>query len=58
MEIFEMILIITLGVLTAYVITVVRNKIILLQEQAENELADKYLEMLGDTIEKCVTATN
>lgn len=58
MEIFEMILIPVLGLLTAYVITVVRNKVILLQEQTENELADKYLKMLGDTIEQCVTATN
>ena len=58
MEIFEMILIPVLGILTAYVITVVRNKVILLQEQTENELADKYLKMLGDTIEQCVTATN
>lgn len=58
MEIFEMILIPILGILTAYVITVVRNKVILLQEQTENELADKYLKMLGDTIEQCVTATN
>ena len=58
MEIFEMILIPVLGVLTAQIITVVRKKILLLQEQTENELADKYLKMLGDTIEQCVTATN
>ena len=53
-----MILIPVLGILAAYVITVVRKKILLLQEQTENELADKYLKMLGDTIEQCVTATN
>ena len=58
MEIFEMILIPILGILTAYVIAFIRNKILLLQEQVENELIDKYLKMLGDTIEKCVIATN
>jgi hypothetical protein len=56
--IFKLFLIPLLGILSAYLISFVKNKIKLLQEKTDNELADKYLEMLNSTIEQCVIATN
>lgn len=56
--IFKIFLIPLLGILTRYLIVFIKSKITLLEEKADNELADKYLEMLNSTIEQCVIATN
>ena len=56
--IFKLFLIPLSGILSAYLISFVKNKIKLLQEKTDNELTDKYLEMLNSTIEQCVIATN
>lgn len=47
-----------LTALTGYLITYINKKKKALQQEMDNEMADKYLEMLSITIVDCVTATN
>ena len=57
-KIFEVCIIPLLGVLTTYLVMFIKNKMELLKKQNENELFQKYMDMLDLTIEKCVIATN
>lgn len=57
-QIFEVCVIPLLGVLTTYLVMYLRDKSKQLQEKVDNDLADKYIQMLTDTICVCVIATN
>ena len=57
-QIFEVCIIPLLGVLTAFIISFIKNKTAELQETTDNELYKKYMEMLRDTVIDCVIATN
>ena len=57
-KIFELCVIPLLGILTAYVVAFIKAKITQLTEKSKNDTLDKYLIMLGDTVSRCVTATN
>lgn len=57
-QILEICLIPLLGVLTAYIIKYINYKSNEIQEKVENDTADKYIQMLTDTISACVLATN
>ena len=57
-DIFEVCIITLLGVLTAYLVAFIRNKTKELAVKADNDLAEKYITMLGETISACVIATN
>lgn len=57
-DIFEACIIPLLGVLTAYLVAFIRNKTKELAVKADNDLAEKYITMLGETISACVIATN
>lgn len=57
-QILEVCLIPLLGVLTAYIIKFINSKSKELQNKVDNDTADKYIQMLTDTISACVIATN
>ena len=57
-DIFEACIIPLLGVLTAYLVAFIKNKTKELAVKADNDLAEKYITMLGETISACVIATN
>lgn len=57
-QILEVCLIPLLGVLTAYIIKFINSKGKELQNKVDNDTADKYIQMLTDTISACVIATN
>ena len=57
-QIFELCIIPLLGILTKYVIDYLNAKKIESNVAVENEIANKYNEMIIDTVIKCVTATN
>ena len=57
-EIFEVCIIPLLGVLTVYIVKFIQKKTEELNSKNENELMNKYLTMLSDTIVDCVIATN
>ena len=57
-EIFQICIIPLLGVLTTYLVMFIKNKTAQLQKETDNELYKKYMELLSDTITKCVIATN
>ena len=57
-EIFEVCVIPLLGVLTVYIVKFIQKKTEELNSKNENELINKYLTMLSDTIVDCVIATN
>lgn len=57
-EIFEVCIIPLLGILTAYVVKFIKAKSGELQVKVDNDIADKYIDMLSDTISACVIATN
>ena len=57
-KIFEVCIIPLLGILTSYLIVFIRKKSKELEETTDNELYKKYIEMLQDTIVRCVIATN
>jgi hypothetical protein len=57
-QIFEVCIIPLLGILTVYLVTFINKKKDELVQKSESETLDKYLEMLADTIETCVIATN
>lgn len=57
-DIFEVCIIPLLGVLTTYVVKYIRIKSNEITAKSENELIDKYTNMLADTITACVKATN
>lgn len=57
-QILEVCLIPLLGVLTAYIIKFINSKSKELQNKVDSDTADKYIQMLTDTISACVIATN
>ena len=57
-KIFEVCIIPLLGVLTTYLVIFIRQKSKELQETTDNQLYKKYIEMLQDTVVRCVIATN
>lgn len=57
-QIMEVCVIPLLGILTAYIIKYINVKSAEIQDQIDNDLADKYVDMLAETITACVIATN
>ena len=57
-KIFEVCIIPLLGILTTYLVLFIKQKSKELQETTDNELYKKYIELLQDTIVRCVIATN
>ena len=57
-KIFEVCIIPLLGILTSYAIVFIKNKSNELKEVTDNELYKKYIDLLQDTIVRCVIATN
>lgn len=57
-EILEVCVIPLLGVLTAYLVNYIKAKSAELNNKVDNDMADKYIKMLTQTITDCVIATN
>lgn len=57
-DIFRVCIIPLLGVLTTYLINYIRVKMAEIQMKTENDIIDKYLSMLTNTVTECVIATN
>ena len=57
-EIFRLCILPLLGVLTTFVVKFLRAKSAEITNQTDNDLVDKYINMLTDTICNCVIATN
>lgn len=57
-QIFEVCIVPLLGILTAFLIQYINAKKVEISTNVDNKLADKYINMLADTITKCVIATN
>lgn len=56
-QIMEVVVIPLLGILTAYIVKLVNNKLDEIAANRKNELEKKYLDMLSETITDCVIAT-
>lgn len=57
-QLFELVIIPLLGIVTAYIVKLVNKKIAEIEVSVDNELTTKYLNMLDKTISECVIATN
>ena len=57
-QIFQVCIIPLLGVLTTFIIKCINVKSNQIQKNNDNALANKYIQMLTDTINSCVIATN
>ena len=57
-EIFTVCIIPLLGILTKYLVDWIQTKKNTLIQQEENEIKQRYIEMLANTVETCVIATN
>lgn len=57
-EILQVCVIPLLGVLTAYIIKFINVKSLEIQSNVSNDMADKYIGMVAETISACVIATN
>lgn len=57
-QIFELCVIPLLGILTYFVVQLIRAKAAEFAAKSESEILDKYILMLSDTITDCVIATN
>lgn len=57
-QIFQVCIIPLLGVLTTFIIKWINIKSDQIQKNNDNTLANKYIQMLTDTINSCVIATN
>ena len=57
-QIFELCVIPLLGVLTMYLVQYIKIKSQEIADKTDSDLADKYIQMLADTITTCVIATN
>lgn len=57
-QIFELCIVPLLAVTTTYTIKLVKKKSSELDAAIDNELAEKYIDMLAETISECVIATN
>ena len=57
-QIFELCIVPLLAVLTGYLIQWIKAKTAEATEKNQKDVFDKYIIMLGETITKCVSATN
>lgn len=57
-KIFELCIIPLIGILTSYLIAFIRMKKTELVNKTEDEKAQKYLDMIGETVIDCVLTTN
>ena len=57
-EILQVCVIPLLGVLTAYIVKYINMKSVEIQAGIDNDMADKYIAMVADTVSACVIATN
>ena len=57
-QIFEVCIIPLLGILTAFIVAYLRKKTAEIAAKTDNEVLQKYLNMLNETICQCVVATN
>lgn len=57
-EILQVCVIPLLGVLTAYIVKFINVKSLEIQANVSNDMADKYIDMVAETISACVIATN
>lgn len=57
-QIFELCIIPLLAVLTGYLVQWIRAKTAEATEKNQKDVFDKYITMLGETVAKCVSATN
>lgn len=57
-QVFQVCIIPLLGILTTFLVTFIKKKIGEIQEKSDNEVFNKYMEMLKDTVVECVIATN
>lgn len=57
-QIFELCIVPLLAVLTGYLIQWIRAKTAEATEKNQKDIFDKYITMLGETVAKCVSATN
>lgn len=57
-KIFEVCIIPLLGILTTFLVKFIQAKSAEIKETTNNELANKYITMLTNTITDCVIATN
>lgn len=57
-QIFELCVVPLLGILTTYLVKLIRKKNKELDEKVSKEVSKKYIDMLADTITDCVVSTN
>ena len=57
-QIFELCVIPLLGILTTYLVKLIRKKNEELDAKVSKEVSKKYIDMLADTITDCVISTN
>ena len=57
-QIFELCIVPLLAVLTGYLVRWIRVKTAEATEKNQKDVFDKYITMLGETVAKCVSATN
>lgn len=57
-QIFELCVIPLLGILTTYLVKLIRKKNKELDAKVSKEVSRKYIDMLADTITDCVVSTN
>lgn len=57
-QIFELCIVPLLAVLTGYLVQWIKVKTAEVTEKNQKDVFDKYITMLGETIAKCVSATN
>ena len=56
-QLFEIVIFPLIGIGTVYLIALISNKIKQIKQDTDNDLLDKYLSMLENTITDCVIAT-
>ena len=56
-QLFELVLFPLMGIGTVYLIALISSKIKQIKQNTDNDLLDKYLSMLENTITDCVIAT-
>lgn len=57
-QIFELCVVPLLGILTTYLVKLIRKKNKELDTKVSKEVSKKYIDMLADTITDCVVSTN
>ena len=57
-QIFQVCLIPLLGVLTSFLVVLIKKKAEEIAERTDNNLAKKYIKLVGETVAECVAATN